>query len=281
MFRSIILRKVYSSPLSPEEAFNDSFNCLLDEHTQIEIFCDEFPNSTFFDQFAARTIEESGSSEESKFQLLKDILILESKSIGPSSNRSLDIVLNTRDDIVIDASSSSMFSNYLRSQQQSQQQTQNNNSNNPFLAFIPFLPMFFLLPLMFSQFSASLPSNLSPRTVFFNTTTTSQGTLVESSENSQEVIQQLQQFMNQFFQQTERQPLTNKQIVELFGPYQKVKSMDIPLLEEKCPCCFEGFVVNEGIRRLPCSHTFHKRCVDKWFRLGQVTCPMCRRNCTH
>ncbi|KAJ4966315.1 hypothetical protein NE237_018164 [Protea cynaroides] len=28
--------------------------------------------------------------------------------------------------------------------------------------------------------------------------------------------------------------------------------------------------------KLPCSHMFHKGCVDRWFSLGSKTCPICR-----
>lgn len=40
-----------------------------------------------------------------------------------------------------------------------------------------------------------------------------------------------------------------------------------------CPICFVHMLSNT--RTLPCGHTFHTRCVDRWKRTSH-TCPLCR-----
>jgi len=42
-----------------------------------------------------------------------------------------------------------------------------------------------------------------------------------------------------------------------------------------CAVCMEEFDVGDTQRVLPCSHCFHKDCVDRWFRRRR-DCPMCR-----
>lgn len=41
-----------------------------------------------------------------------------------------------------------------------------------------------------------------------------------------------------------------------------------------CLCEFEGA---EQLRRLPCNHSFHQSCIDRWLRRNQV-CPLCLRD---
>lgn len=46
--------------------------------------------------------------------------------------------------------------------------------------------------------------------------------------------------------------------------------------ENNCSICRENFVEGEELRHLNnCSHTFHKVCIDQWFRTN-VHCPICR-----
>ena len=57
------------------------------------------------------------------------------------------------------------------------------------------------------------------------------------------------------------------------GPYKKIKK-DI---NETCPICLDFF--KEGLykRTLNCSHTFHKKCIDRWIS-KEHSCPICRKN---
>ena len=57
--------------------------------------------------------------------------------------------------------------------------------------------------------------------------------------------------------------------------YRKVKETD-PLFLESCPICIETFCCGEYQRTLECSHVFHKRCIDHWFKKDKDDCPMCR-----
>ena len=42
----------------------------------------------------------------------------------------------------------------------------------------------------------------------------------------------------------------------------------------QCSVCLEKMVSGEEVRCLPCSHTFHRRCIDAWL-LGRGKCPLC------
>ena len=59
------------------------------------------------------------------------------------------------------------------------------------------------------------------------------------------------------------------------GKYKKV-TKDSELLEVVCPICLENFKENEYYRTLECTHSFHKKCIDRWFRKDHSDCPMCR-----
>lgn len=64
-----------------------------------------------------------------------------------------------------------------------------------------------------------------------------------------------------------------------YGPYRKIKTHD-PLItkESKCIICLNYYSPGEYKRNLNCNHTFHKKCIDKWFKLSYKTsCPICRK----
>jgi hypothetical protein len=44
---------------------------------------------------------------------------------------------------------------------------------------------------------------------------------------------------------------------------------------DDCSICLEGFTCRQHCRELPCSHIFHKKCVDRWLRKSPQ-CPVCR-----
>ena len=46
-----------------------------------------------------------------------------------------------------------------------------------------------------------------------------------------------------------------------------------------CAICLGDYQQEEIIRTLPCSHLYHKSCVDEWFLSGNQTCPNCRKQC--
>ncbi|KAH0894762.1 hypothetical protein HID58_057191 [Brassica napus] len=42
-----------------------------------------------------------------------------------------------------------------------------------------------------------------------------------------------------------------------------------------CCICLAKYANNEELRELPCSHFFHKDCVDKWLKIN-ASCPLCK-----
>lgn len=54
-------------------------------------------------------------------------------------------------------------------------------------------------------------------------------------------------------------------------------------LSDDCPICLEKYKKNEKCIRLNCSHIFHKRCLNEWFKnrinnSEELNCPLCRNN---
>ncbi|KAI5078796.1 hypothetical protein GOP47_0006467 [Adiantum capillus-veneris] len=63
--------------------------------------------------------------------------------------------------------------------------------------------------------------------------------------------------------------------------YSKIEQLPISVIkptdvyEEMCSICLEIPVVDDVVRRLPCMHGFHLKCIDEW--LGrQANCPICK-----
>lgn len=75
-------------------------------------------------------------------------------------------------------------------------------------------------------------------------------------------------------------PITSDILKEKLGPYQKINNNHQLIQEqEKCSICSTVYKENEGIRQLSCNHSYHKKCIDRWFIVGQAnTCPICRQN---
>ena len=59
-------------------------------------------------------------------------------------------------------------------------------------------------------------------------------------------------------------------------PVYKIVSNDNLLLDE-CSICLEKYKLNDKIISLPCSHSFHKDCLNLWLKKNN-TCPQCREN---
>lgn len=45
---------------------------------------------------------------------------------------------------------------------------------------------------------------------------------------------------------------------------------------DTCPICYD--VVGKHKKfTLDCGHKYHKKCISRWFKKGQISCPMCRK----
>jgi len=62
------------------------------------------------------------------------------------------------------------------------------------------------------------------------------------------------------------------QINEL-GKYKKIKEN----LDTDCSICLEELKQGEYYRKLDCTHSFHKKCIDRWFKKDHSDCPLCRK----
>ena len=58
--------------------------------------------------------------------------------------------------------------------------------------------------------------------------------------------------------------------------YKKIKENDT-LLGSECSICLDNYKNNEYFRNLPCNHSFHKKCIDRWVKKNN-NCPICRKN---
>ncbi|XP_071723494.1 E3 ubiquitin-protein ligase At1g63170 [Rutidosis leptorrhynchoides] len=43
-----------------------------------------------------------------------------------------------------------------------------------------------------------------------------------------------------------------------------------------CCICLAKYINNDELRELPCTHFFHKECVDKWLKINAL-CPLCKK----
>ncbi|XP_065559607.1 E3 ubiquitin-protein ligase RNF126-like [Artemia franciscana] len=66
-------------------------------------------------------------------------------------------------------------------------------------------------------------------------------------------------------------------------PTEKIQSLETVNITEieasqdlQCSVCFESYEIQESVRKLPCNHLFHSRCVVPWLEL-HGSCPLCRK----
>ncbi|KAI9357288.1 hypothetical protein DFJ73DRAFT_821202 [Zopfochytrium polystomum] len=63
--------------------------------------------------------------------------------------------------------------------------------------------------------------------------------------------------------------------------FSTLQSLPIKIVHDplgaRCPICLDDFVTGDKSRELPCKHSFHPHCVDKWLTETSGTCPLCKR----
>ena len=78
-----------------------------------------------------------------------------------------------------------------------------------------------------------------------------------------------------FFDFYVKPPITNKKNMHVshMSSYKKVKDD-----KGDCSVCLEMIKKGQYYRQLDnCFHYFHKKCIDKWFKINyDMTCPICR-----
>ena len=66
-------------------------------------------------------------------------------------------------------------------------------------------------------------------------------------------------------------------INEILGKAIYIKNDD-PILQTDCSICMDNYKYKQYKRVLPeCKHTFHKKCIDNWFKKNS-SCPVCRKD---
>jgi hypothetical protein len=77
---------------------------------------------------------------------------------------------------------------------------------------------------------------------------------------------------------TEKKKRKKKKKIRSKTSLEKVKKEDNILKDEDMCCiCIQKFKIKEKVRKLPCKHNFHKKCIDKWYnKKDDLSCPICR-----
>ncbi|KDO22681.1 hypothetical protein SPRG_10995 [Saprolegnia parasitica CBS 223.65] len=72
----------------------------------------------------------------------------------------------------------------------------------------------------------------------------------------------------------------------LHGPWRHLnvvsysQHLDLMMLSGDAACCaicLDEFGPCHQIKPLPCTHIYHRSCIDKWFEKGSNACPLCKR----
>ena len=63
-------------------------------------------------------------------------------------------------------------------------------------------------------------------------------------------------------------------------PKDKFRQELLEVGEAICTVCLEEFRVSSDVRKLPCKHLFHAKCIDEWLGAqgSQPNCPLCKQN---
>lgn len=93
--------------------------------------------------------------------------------------------------------------------------------------------------------------------------------LLEFLMNEDEEDEELNTALNNSLHEYEpkKQPLNNIDKLEITKLYENI--------DDSCLICYDKYLQDQYIVKLPCSHFYHKDCIDPWFK-NNNTCPCCR-----
>ena len=57
--------------------------------------------------------------------------------------------------------------------------------------------------------------------------------------------------------------------------YKNRDKFEVTLIEEDCPICLINYKVASILKRLPCGHIYHKKCIRDWL-VNKDECPICK-----
>ncbi|CAG9328108.1 unnamed protein product [Blepharisma stoltei] len=69
----------------------------------------------------------------------------------------------------------------------------------------------------------------------------------------------------------------DKQFIKENFPKKLYKVKDSNLETITCPICLDNFTPKDYVRELSCDHTYHKNCIDLWFR-DKTYCCLCKKD---
>ena len=85
----------------------------------------------------------------------------------------------------------------------------------------------------------------------------------------------IDRYLDRYFK---NKKLKDKHIKEILGKYKRINNNFYKKETNNfCPICLEEYKMREGYRCIECCNSvFHKKCIDKWFKIHNFDCPLCR-----
>ena len=84
--------------------------------------------------------------------------------------------------------------------------------------------------------------------------------------------------MNGVGNNTGLEDIKNIATIEILDKNTTIIKHDDPAIKDNCSICLEGYEQDSIIRKLNCSHIFHKDCIDLWLLKESYKCPICRND---
>lgn len=104
---------------------------------------------------------------------------------------------------------------------------------------------------------------------------------IQRSESN--VVNQVINLMNLMLPREEPLPDEEKMIdvpliisKDILENLKEVSFKDLETTEKTCSICLDDYEPESKLRRIPCEHLFHTKCLDKWLTENSYKCPLCR-----